>query len=126
VDTRPIRSLSGEEILEDSVYQRMLEARERKPDLPVISERTASFVFLRYIGHPEIDGNKPYFAEWADHLAEWIREGAEAYVFCHCPDERVDPWMCRAFHQRVSVKVDIPPLPWDEPGSDSAWQERLF
>ena len=39
IDTRPIRSLSGNKILEGSVYQRMLEARERKPDLPIPTRR---------------------------------------------------------------------------------------
>ena len=34
IDTRPIRNLEGEEILEGSVYERLLQARERKPDLP--------------------------------------------------------------------------------------------
>ena len=104
----------------------MLQARERKPNVPIIPERTASFVFLRYIGHPEMEHNQPFFTEWADHLAGWLQEGVDAYVFCHCPDERLDPWLCRKLHRLVSERVPIPPLPWDEMDESPGEQPRLF
>ena len=126
IDTRPIRSLQGEKILEGSVYQRMLEARQRKPDVPILPERTASFVFLRYIGHPQLEANAAFLDEWGNYLASELREGTEAYVFCHCPDERLDPWLCRQFHQRVAEGLPLPPLPWDEAGTSTAEQGRLF
>jgi len=126
IDTRPIRNLRGDRILQGSVYQRMLEARERKPDLPIVPERTADFVFLRYIGHPEMELNEPFVAEWASQLAGWLQDGAQAFVFCHCPDERLDPWLCREFNRRVREKIPIPALPWDEVDSDAARQTRLF
>ena len=126
IDTRPIRNLRGDRILQGSVYQRLLEARERKPDLPIITERTADFVFLRYIGHPELELNAPFIAEWANQLVEWLREGAQAFVFCHCPDERLDPWLCRELHRRVREKLPIPALPWDDVDADVAHQTRLF
>jgi len=126
IDTRPIRSLRGDKILQGSVYQRLLEARLRKPNLPILPERTAPFAFLRYIGHPQFEQNATFLAEWADHLAGWLQEGADAYVFCHCPDERLDPWLCREIHQRVAASVPLPPLPWDEAGSSPAIQSRLF
>lgn len=126
IDTRPIRNLIGDRILQGSVYQRMLEARQRKPELPIIPERTADFVFLRYIGHPDLELNEPIIAEWASQLVEWLREGVQAYVFCHCPDERLDPWLCREFHRRVRENLPIPALPWDEIDADAAHQARLF
>jgi len=126
IDTRPIRNLRGDRILQGSVYQRMLEARKRKPDLPIVPERTADFVFLRYIGHPEMELNAPFVAEWASHLAGWLGDGAQAFVFCHCPDERLDPWLCREFHRRVRENIPIPSLPWDEVDSDAARQTRLL
>jgi len=128
IDTRPIRSLSGDAILRGSVYQRLLQARERKPHLPIFSERTASFTFLRYIGHPQIEENEPILDGWADRIAAWLREGAHAYVFCHCPDERLDPWLCREIHRRVNERLDgsLPPLPWDEVESPSPRQPRLI
>jgi uncharacterized protein YecE (DUF72 family) len=126
IDTRPIRSLSGNKILEGSVYKRMLEARERKPDLPIPTRREVGFTFLRFIGHPLMDQNAVFIEEWADHLAGALRQGREAYVFCHCPDERLDPWLCRDFHQRVNARFAIPPLPWDEIEANIASQPRLL
>jgi uncharacterized protein YecE (DUF72 family) len=126
IDTRPIRSLQGEKILEGSVYQRLLEARQRKPDLPIQPKRTASFVFLRYIGHPQPEANAPYIDEWGEILADWLGEETEAYVFCHCPDERLDPWLCRQYHRRIGASLPLPPLPWDDLGTVTAKQGRLF
>jgi uncharacterized protein YecE (DUF72 family) len=114
IDTRPIRSLSGNKILESSVYQRMLEARERKPDLPIPGPREESFIFLRFIGHPVMDQNAEFIAEWVEQIAGALEQGREAFVFCHCPDERFDPWLCREFHHQVNARFAIPPLPWDE------------
>ena len=54
IDTRPIRDLQGDAILAGSSYESLLEARERKPDVPVVPKRTSDFVFLRFIGHPEL------------------------------------------------------------------------
>jgi len=126
IDTRPIRSLQGERILAGSGYQRLLQARQRKPDLPILPERTASFIFLRYIGHPHMEINAPYLEEWADHLATWLRGEAQAYVFCHCPDERLDPWLCRQLHQQVAGRIPLPPLPWDEAEAGTARQASFF
>jgi uncharacterized protein YecE (DUF72 family) len=126
IDTRPIRVLSGHKLLEGSVYQRMLEARERKPDLPIPTQREVGFTFLRFIGHPLLDQNAGFIDEWAAHLAGALHEGRDGYVFCHCPDERLDPWLCREFHQRVNTRVPVPPLPWDEVDSNQPNQPRLL
>jgi uncharacterized protein YecE (DUF72 family) len=67
-----------------------------------------------------------FISEWADHLAGALEQGRETYVFCHCPDERLDPWLCREFHQRVNARLPIPPLPWDEIDTDIASQPRLL
>jgi uncharacterized protein YecE (DUF72 family) len=125
IDTRPIRALAGDPVLRGSVYQRMLLARERKPDVPVVSEPTAGFTFLRYIGHPLPAQNEEFLEEWAARLAEWRQQGLEPYVFCHCPEERVDPLLCEAFYQRVSARAPLPPLA-PEPIDSEPRQERLF
>ena len=125
IDTRPIRTLDGEQILQGSVYERMLQARERKPSLPVIFEPTGPFTFLRYIGHPNMEHNAPFLEEWAAHLSEWLEKGLDSYVFCHCPDERIDPQLCRDLHRRVSERISIAPLP--KINTDALpRQERLF
>jgi len=127
IDTRPIRELPDAAIGEGRVTVLMNQARERKPDVPLKLERTASFVMLRYIGHPRLNANATLLDEWADRLAGWIGEGATAYVFCHCPDETQSPLLCRDLHRRVSARVSIDPLPWDRAEDESRLaQGRLF
>ena len=126
IDTRPIRDLQGDKTLEESTYLRLLQAQERKPDVPVIPERTADFVFLRYIGHPQLDLNTPLIDEWGTQLVAWLGEKTDAYVFCHCPDERISPWLCRRFHERIAQELLIPPLPWDQADAGEPEQPQLF
>lgn len=120
MDTRPIRIGSATE-------QRVLQARERKPNLPLQVALTTDFIFLRYIGHPRMEVNEPFLGEWAQQLAQWLEEGITLYVFCHCPFEVHSPSICRALYQRVSALVSLPPLPWDREDRDAeAEQPRLF
>lgn len=125
IDTRPIRSLEGDKILQGSVYERLVQARKQKPDLPVAIEPTAAFTFLRYIGHPDMKQNEPFLDEWARALAGWLLAGLDTYVFCHCPDERLDPYLCRELHRRVAARVPISPLPQISPDIGAS-QPRLF
>jgi uncharacterized protein YecE (DUF72 family) len=137
IDTRPIRDLPESVIEQGQVKVRMDQARERKPDVPLLPERTASFAFVRYIGHPQIDLNAPLLDEWADRFADWLAqpcEGSETfarvnevYAFCHCPDETVSPQICRELHRRVAARVDIDPLPWDSAADETKLEQgRLF
>lgn len=125
IDTRPIRDLQGDRILAGSVYERLLQARRRKPDVPVLPERTTSFIFMRFIGHPRPEINDPLIEEWTDFLAAQAADAPEAYVFCHCPDETFSPGICRRFYARAAEKLTLPPLPWDDAAGDPA-QLRLF
>ena len=126
IDTRPIRNLKGDKILRGSAYESLLEARERKPDVPVIPERTADFVFVRYIGHPQLAYNVVFLDEWANYLASQLREDVNVYMFCHSPDNMIAPYLCRELHQRIATQVSIPPLPWDETDATTLQQGRLF
>jgi uncharacterized protein YecE (DUF72 family) len=126
IDTRPIRSMAGEKMLEGSVYQKLLEARERKPDVPVIPELTTDFVFVRYIGHPQLETNSPFLDEWADYLAAQSGDASAAYVFCHCPDDRLDPWICRSFHRHLAQRISIAGLPWDNLDEETISQQPLL
>ena len=126
IDTRPIRDLDGDKILTGSVYQSLLEARERKPDIPVAPKRTADIVFVRYIGHPQLESNFSLLDEWADYFVAQLREGVDVYAFCHSPENMTAPWICKELHQRVANEISIAPLPWDEIKPDTAEQPSLF
>ncbi|HEY5902273.1 MAG TPA: DUF72 domain-containing protein [Anaerolineales bacterium] len=126
IDTRPIRSLDGDKILRGSVYQTLLEARRRKPDVPVFMERTADFLFLRYIGHPSMEQNRELLREWADRVAGEINQGADAFVFCHSPENLTAPHLCREFHRLVAEQANIAPLPWETLAPGAPEQPALF
>lgn len=126
IDTRPIRSLAGDEILAGSAYESLLEARENKPDVPVVPKRTSDFAFVRYIGHPDMQVNRPFLDEWGSYFASQVRQGADVYVFCHSPDNMLAPFLCRELHRRVAREADIPPLPWDSVAPEIPQQPSLF
>jgi uncharacterized protein YecE (DUF72 family) len=126
IDTRPIRDLNGDEILVGSVYQSLLEARERKPDVPVVPKRTSDFIFVRYIGHPEIEVNNPYLEEWANYFIPQLQQGADVYMFCHSPNNFAAPWLCRKLYAQVEKDVNLPPLPWNEVDRENYEQGQLF
>lgn len=88
-------------------------ARDRKPDVPMHPLRSARFALVRYIGHPTPELNGPFLDEWAERVAAWLAEGTEVSFFCHCPDERQSPGLCREFQHRLERLADVPRLRWD-------------
>ncbi len=126
IDTRPIRSLDHDKILEGSVYQQLLRARQAKPDVPVFMERTTDFLFLRYIGHPDLEQNRPFLQEWAEYVANEIGQGADAYVICHSPENLTAPLLAREFHRLVAKKIPLPDLPWETLKPDEPRQVPLL
>ena len=126
IDTRPIRDLAGDKILDGTTYGSLVGTRERKPDVPVNPTRTTDFVFIRYIGHPDLSFNHPFLDEWENYLAAQLEEGADAYVFCHSPENLTAPQIARELYHRVSQHVSLPPLPWDQIKPDLPEQPALF
>ena len=126
IDTRPIRNLQGDAVLAGSSYESLLEARERKPDVPVVPKRTADFLFVRYIGHPELKFNVEFLDEWGSYFISQMQNGADVFAFCHSPDNLIAPNLCRELYQRVSKDVDILPLPWDGIQPSNFEQGQLF
>ncbi len=126
IDTRPIRSLAGDKSLAGSTYESLLEARERKPDVPVVPKRTSDFIFLRFIGHPDLEHNLGWVDEWVDYLVPQMQANADVFVFCHSPDNMSAPNICREIHKRIAARINIPALPWDAIEPDIPEQPSLF
>lgn len=40
---------------------------------------TTDFTFVRYIGHPRMEVNEPLLDAWAQHMAEWLKQGITVY-----------------------------------------------
>jgi uncharacterized protein YecE (DUF72 family) len=120
MDTRPIRVGSTKE-------QQILQARERKPNLPLHITTTTDFAFVRYIGHPRMEENDPFLDTWAQQCGEWLKQRITLYVFCHCPFEEHSPHICAELYRRVTTLFPLPPLPWKPHGRDTEPEQyRLF
>jgi uncharacterized protein YecE (DUF72 family) len=126
IDTRPIRDLAGDKILAGTTYGSLVGTRERKPNVPVNPTRTTDFVFIRYIGHPDLAFNTTFLDDWEKYLATQLKDGADAYVFCHSPENLTAPQIARELYHRVAQHVSLPPLPWDEIKPDIPEQPTLF
>lgn len=100
MDTRPMR-------VGDADEQAVMQARERKPNLPVSIALTGKFAFVRYIGHPRMEVNIPYLQQWAKVLARWYQEGITLYVFCHCPYEEHSPAICAQLHRFLEELIPL-------------------
>ncbi|MGQ0602403.1 MAG: DUF72 domain-containing protein [Anaerolineales bacterium] len=86
-------------------------AQGKKPNFPMRRTRTAPFAFVRFVGQPEIPNNRPWLAEWAEHVAQCLRAGDDVFFFNHNPDDTHSPMMARLFHSLVNERYGIPPLP---------------
>jgi uncharacterized protein YecE (DUF72 family) len=126
IDTRPLRNLKGDASIAGSSYESLLEARERKPDGPVFLERTGDFIFLRFIGNPVLDHNLEMIDEWVEYLVPQLQQNIDLFIICHSPDNMIAPNICREFHRRLALKINIPPLPWDAIKPDIPEQPSLF
>jgi uncharacterized protein YecE (DUF72 family) len=126
IDTRPLRNLKGDASIAGSSYESLLEARERKPDVPVFLERTGDFIFLRFIGNPVLDHNLEMIDEWVAYLVPQLQQNIDLFIICHSPDNMIAPNICREFHRRLALKINIPPLPWDAIKPDIPEQPSLF
>ena len=120
MDTRPIRVGNAEE-------QQVLQARERKPDLPLEIVTTTDFAFVRYIGHPRMEVNEAFLDSWAQQCGQWLTQRLTLYVFCHCPFEEHSPEICAELYRRVRALAPLPQLPWQaEKTGGVPEQTRLF
>lgn len=93
------------------------EAQRKKPKMPVRFTATGQHPLVRFIGHPEVEKNFSLLEEWAQVVADWIREGRTPYFFLHAPDDFYAPRLARHFHTLLSAHIDagqLPPWPAEQ------------
>lgn len=117
-DTRGLRTAEADE------SEDIRKAQAQKPHVPVRFTRTASFAFVRFVGNPNLAENTTFLEEWAGYVAQWLAAGEDVFFFCHLPDDKDVPVMCREFYSRVNAHYKLPPMPeWDAQG---LIQDKLF
>jgi len=103
-DTRRLHSLKNSQ-------PSVLEAQQKKPQLPVRFKSTGSRPFIRYIGANDVLNNESYLKEWAIIVAKWIEDGKHPYVFIHAPDTLNAPKLARFFHNELCKLTPLNPMP---------------
>lgn len=102
-------------------------AQERKPKFAARYTRTASFAFVRYVSHPDVQANRAWLAPWAVSVSEWLKAGEDVYFFFHHPDDTYAPDVARLFHSLLATCGNILPLPsWGNSTPVQSAQASLF
>lgn len=72
-----------------------LDAKRKKPRVPVRFTATGRRPFVRFVGDPDVPANRSALAAWARQLATWVAEGREPYFFTHHPEDTHAPALGR-------------------------------
>lgn len=76
-------------------------AQAKKPRVPARFVGLSDTPIVRFIGRDEPAECDPQLDAWAGAVARWVGEGRTPFVFCHAPDERFAPALCRRFHAHL-------------------------
>ncbi|WP_104399392.1 DUF72 domain-containing protein [Vibrio penaeicida] len=103
MDSRPVHSAAP-------VSDAVIDAHKKKPKVPAHAVSTASNPMIRFIGHPELDANLPFFHPWLAKIPSWIAEGKQPYLMIHTPDNIDAPEFARALYGILQKQTDLPEL----------------
>ena len=101
------RALFSEPATDDATR----EAQQKKPRLPVHVLPGEAPPVIRYIGHPDLEANRPYLQPWVDRIAEWTLEGRCPCLFIHMPDNGDALQLARLWNQLLAERVPAADLP---------------
>jgi len=118
------RGLHAAETAENDIDT--LDAKRRKPKVPVRFTATNQLPFVRFVGHPIIEHNEFHLLQWASAVIKWLAEGKKPFVFMHAPDDFCAPRLARYFHALVyKLSPEVGPLPrWPDEKTQSP-EEQL-
>ncbi|GHX71840.1 hypothetical protein VCSRO66_0401 [Vibrio cholerae] len=88
----------------------VIDAQQKKPKVPVHAIATAKHPMIRFIGHPEIEANLPFFGAWLHKLPEWIAQGKRPYLMIHTPDNDFAPQLAVQLYQQLQQAIALPDL----------------
>lgn len=88
----------------------IIDAQQKKPRVPVHAISTATHPMIRFIGHPELAENLPFFEPWLNKLPTWIAQGKQPYVMIHTPDNVEAPELATSLYNKLSQRITLPDL----------------
>lgn len=122
-DTRGLFAAKGDDEL-------TVDAKRRKPRVPVRFTATGRRPFVRFVGDPHVVANARWLGEWAGQVATWIAEGRTPYFFTHHPDDAHAPALGRMFqqllHERCAAVPEPPAWPCERERASEPEQLGLF
>ncbi|MEH6565163.1 MAG: DUF72 domain-containing protein [Halopseudomonas sp.] len=100
-----------------------LEAKERKPRLPVHAVALSGQPSVRFVGGMDNQANLQALQPWLGKCVQWLAAGYRPLLFMHTPDNRLAPELARDFHRQLHQQVpSLPGVPiW--PGEVEAAQQ---
>lgn len=105
-----------------------LDAKSKKPNLPLIDIGEARTPMVRFVGGPDIDANAEYWSHWSERVEGWLKAGREPYLFLHMADNAYAPDLARELYkQLLQVVPALPELPeWPVARQGDDGQISLF
>ncbi|MBD1557873.1 DUF72 domain-containing protein [Vibrio sp. S9_S30] len=103
MDSRPVHSAAP-------TTDAVIDAHKKKPKVPAHAVSTASHPMIRFIGHPELEANLPFFQPWLTKIPSWIAEGKQPYLMVHTPDNTEAPEFARTLYGILQKQTDLPEL----------------
>ncbi len=103
----------------------IIDAQKKKPKVPVNAIATAQTPMIRFIGHPELEANYPFFEAWMTKLPHWIEQRKQPYLMVHTPDNIEAPLLAAELYQQLQQRLTLPTLT-TFPAQDYQHQITLF
>lgn len=97
---------------------RVLDARRKKPRMPVHPIATSNTPVVRFIGHSDWQHNRVYLQQWQQKITVWLQQGKCPYVFIHT----VGNHDVQHFVRFIESLWNIPKQDW--PGECEAGQHQ--
>lgn len=105
-----------------------LEAKRKKPELPLVDVTAIKQPVVRFVGHPDLAENSAYFEVWLDRIQQWLVAGKEPYLMIHMADNRYAPDLAVQLYKQLQQRLpQLPDLPlWPSQRESDTGQIRLF
>lgn len=92
-----------------TLSEAVLDARAKKPGMPVHPVATNNAPLVRFIGHSDWRHNDRYLLQWKQKLGQWLHEGRTPYFFIHTAGNIDVPFFVRYLEDLWGLEEQIWP-----------------